>query len=127
MGERLIDELDGGEMRGGRREGAGRPPGAKNKRTREVETAMKAVAAQFVVAVPDAFEGDGVAFLQTVYKDPALSLAVRLDAAAKAARFERPMLSANNVRVIRSLQDLSDEEIARIAATPLIEGEATED
>jgi hypothetical protein len=88
-------------MRGGRREGAGRPRGAKNKRTREVEAAMKTVAEEFAEAVPDAFAGDGVAFLQTVYKDPRHSLAVRMDAAAKAARFERPMLASSNVRVIR--------------------------
>ena len=30
---------------------------------------MKAVAEEFAEAVPDAFAGDGVAFLQTVYKD----------------------------------------------------------
>ena len=113
-------------MRGGRGEGAGRPPGGKNQRTREVEAAMKVVAAQFVEAVPDVFQGDGVAFLQTVYKNPALPLIVRLDAAAKAARFERPMLSASNVRVIRDVKDLTDEELQRIAATPLIEGEAIE-
>ena len=103
-------------MRGGRREGAGRPSGARNKRTRDVEAAMKEVAVQFAEAVPDAFQGDGVAFLQTVYKNPALPLAVRLDAAAKAARFERPMLSASNVRVISSVADLSDEELDAVVA-----------
>jgi len=77
---------------------------------------MKTVAVQFADAVPDAFQGDGVAFLQTVYKDPTVSLAVRLDAAAKAARFERPMLSASNVRVIRSIEDLTEEELAAIVA-----------
>ena len=78
---------EGGQMRGGRREGAGPPPGAKNKRTREVDVAMMTVATQFTDAVPDAFQGDGVAFLQTVYKNPTVPLAVRLDTAAKAARF----------------------------------------
>jgi hypothetical protein len=102
-------------MRGGRREGAGRPLGAKNKLTREVEAAMKAVAEEFAEAVPDAFTGDGVAFLQTVYKDPKLPLAVRMDAAAKAARFERPMLASSNVRVIRRFEDLTDEELAVLA------------
>src|SRR4051794_3102516 len=103
-------------MRGGRREGAGRPRGAKNKRTREVEAAMETVAAKFAEAVPDAFEGDSVAFLQTVYKNPTLPFPVRLDAAAKAARFERPILSATNMRMIRSLHDLSDEELASVRA-----------
>ena len=76
---------------------------------------MKAVAEEFAEAVPDAFVGDGVAFLQTVYKDPKLPLSTRMDAAAKAARFERPMLSATNMRVIRSIEDLSDEELQMLA------------
>ena len=81
-------------MRGGRREGAGRPRGARNRRTVETEEAMKAVVQEFSETVPDAFAGDAVAFLQTVYKDPRIPLRVRLDAAAKAARFERPMCVA---------------------------------
>jgi hypothetical protein len=70
-------------MRGGRREGAGRPKGAKNKRTREVE-------------------------------DPRLPLAVRMEAASKAARFERPILASSNVQVIRSIEDLTDAELTAI-------------
>jgi hypothetical protein len=85
-------------MRGGRREGAGRPQGARNKRTVEAEEAMKAVVQEFSATVPDAFAGDAVAFLQTVYKDPRIPLHVRLDAAAKAARFERPMCVAKAAR-----------------------------
>ena len=76
---------------------------------------MKTVAEEFAEAVPDAFTGDGVAFLQTVYKDPKLPLAVRMDAAAKAARFERPMLASSNVRVIRSIEDLTEEELRVLA------------
>jgi hypothetical protein len=76
---------------------------------------MKAVADEFAEAVPDAFSGDGVAFLQTVYKNPNLPLGVRIDAAARAARFERPMLASNNVRVIRSFEDLTDAELALLA------------
>ena len=80
--------------------------GAKNKRTREIEAAMIAVAVKFAETVPDGFEGDGVAFLQTVYKTPPLQLQVRSDTAAKAARFERLMLSASNLRVIRGIRAL---------------------
>jgi hypothetical protein len=80
-------------------------------RTRAVEDAMKAVEKEFAEKVPEAFAGDGVAFLQTVYKDPRQSLNVRMDAAAKAARFERPMLASTNVRVIRRIEDLTDEEL----------------
>lgn len=96
-------------MRGGRRQGAGRPRGAKNKRTREVEAAMEAVAVKFAEAVPDAFNGDGVAFLQTVYKNPALPLPMRLDAAAKAARFAR------NVARRVSLLCLSNVAVASVS------------
>ena len=81
-------------MRGGRREGAGRPSGAKGKRTVAVEQAMQVVADKLKQAVPDAFEGDGVAYMQSVYRDPSFSQELRLDAAAKAARYERPALSA---------------------------------
>jgi hypothetical protein len=44
--------------------------------------------------MPTAFDGDGVAYLQTMYRDPAVPQELRLDAAAKAARFERPTLAA---------------------------------
>ena len=81
-------------MRGGRREGAGRPKGAKGKRTIAVEKAMQVVAEKLKQAVPDAFEGDGVAYMQSVYRDPSFPQELRLDAAAKAARFERPTLAA---------------------------------
>jgi hypothetical protein len=82
------------DMVGGRREGAGRPKGAKNRRTVAVEQAMQVVAEKLKQAVPDAFEGDGVAYMQSVYRDPSFPQELRLDAAAKAARFERPTLAA---------------------------------
>ncbi len=81
-------------MRGGPREGAGRPKGAKNRRTVAVEHAMQVVAEKLKQAVPEAFEGDGVAHMQSVYRDPSFPQELRLDAAAKAARFERPTLAA---------------------------------
>ena len=81
-------------MRGGIREGAGRPKGAKNKRTAAVEAAIQVVAAKFKNQTPEAFDGDGVAYLQTVYRDPGLPVDMRIDAAAKSARYERPALAA---------------------------------
>jgi hypothetical protein len=72
--------------------------GAKNKRTVAIEAAMQVVAAKFKDEVPAAFEGDGVAYLQTVYRDPALPVDVRIDAAAKAARYERLALAATLTR-----------------------------
>jgi hypothetical protein len=85
-------------MRGGKREGSGRPKGAKNKRTVAVEAAMQVVTAKFKDAVPEAFDGDSVAYMQTVYRDPSFPVELRLDAAAKAARFERPALAATLTR-----------------------------
>src|SRR6476620_8783811 len=81
-------------MRGGPREGAGRPKGAKNQRIVAVEKAMRGVAEELKQAVPDTFEGDGVAYMRSVYRDPSFSHELRLDAAAKAARVERPTLAA---------------------------------
>jgi hypothetical protein len=80
--------------KGGPRPGSGRPPGRKNLRTREIEAAMAAVGAAFKEAVPEAFDGDGVALLQTIYRNPSIPMAIRIDAASKAARYERPSLMA---------------------------------
>ena len=55
---------------------------------------MQVVAEKLKQAVPGAFEGDAVALMQAIYRDPAFSMEQRLDAAAKAARFERPTLAA---------------------------------
>jgi hypothetical protein len=73
-------------MLGGRREGAGRKPGARNKRTVEVLAAPDNVLATMV----EPFEGDGVALLQLVYKDPRQPLSIRMNAASLAAKYERP-------------------------------------
>jgi hypothetical protein len=81
-------------MRGGSRNGAGRPMGANNKRTVAVEQAMQVVAEKLKEAMPGAFDGDGVAFMQSVYSDPSFPVELRLDATSKAARFERPALGA---------------------------------
>jgi len=55
---------------------------------------MQIAAEKLKQAVPDAFEGDGVAYMQAVYRDPSFSQELRLDAAARAARFERLTLAA---------------------------------
>ena len=58
------------------------------------------------------FEGDGYAFLATVYKDTRQPIGVRLDAAKTAVAYERPRL-ANVAMTTRSLDQLSDEEFFR--------------
>ena len=49
----------------------GRPKGAKNKRTVEREADMREMAARIGNAVGGAFEGDALAYLTSIYKDPA--------------------------------------------------------
>lgn len=81
-------------MRGGKREGSGRPKGTKNKRTKK-NTAARAKAAELIESViPDAFEGDAHALLVAVYKDPRHDIDTRKDAAKAALPFERARLSA---------------------------------
>jgi hypothetical protein len=79
---------------------------------------MNAVVQEASATVPDAFPGDAVAFLQTVYKNPTIPLRVRLDAAAKAARFERPSspTSATNDTPATSFAwtESDDELLARL-------------
>jgi len=54
---------------------------------------LKQAVVEAVCALPDAFEGDSYAFLATVYKNQALPLGVRLDAA------KRPLpMSARDLR-----------------------------
>jgi hypothetical protein len=71
----------------------GRPKGAKNKRTAEREAATKEMAAQIENVVGGAFEGDALAYLMSVYKDPLKPENVRIDAAKAAIRYERPALA----------------------------------
>lgn len=76
---------------------AGRPPGARNKRNRALDEAAALAAERLAAAIPDAFTGDAHALLMAVYKDPALDLALRVDAAKAAIRFEKPALAATTL------------------------------
>jgi hypothetical protein len=71
----------------------GRPKGARNKRTKAREAAVKRVAKMIEAAIPEAFQGDGHALLMSVYKDPSIDLAVRIECAKAALPFEKPRLS----------------------------------
>lgn len=73
----------------------GRPHGAKNKRTREVEAKVAETAERLSAVIPGAFDGDAHALLMAVYKDPSHPIQVRLDAAGKAISFEKPRLTQN--------------------------------
>ena len=72
----------------------GRPPGAKNRRTKAVEAATVEAASKIAEAIDEAFDGDAHALLMAVYKNPANEMALRIDAAKAAIRYERPALSS---------------------------------
>ena len=82
------------ERVGGRRDGAGRPRGSRNPNTKARREAAQQIVQRFQIDHPDAFPGDAVSLMQCIYRDASLPLEIRLDAASKAARFERPALAA---------------------------------
>jgi hypothetical protein len=78
-----------------RQKTGGRGPGSKNKKTLEREEALRKAMAQISETLgEDAFQGDGVMLLQAVYKNPDFPADVRIEAATRAARYERPALSS---------------------------------
>jgi hypothetical protein len=77
----------------GRKTG-GRKKGTPNKATAERAAAVAAAAAAIGEAIPDAFAGDAHALLMAVYKNPALPIELRADAAKAAVRFEKPALAS---------------------------------
>jgi hypothetical protein len=89
--------MPGGGSRPGERRG-GRQKGTPNKRKARLAAAIRAVQTHFLTLGNEPFEGDGVAFLEMVYRDPSLPLDIRIDAAKSAASFERPRLSAHGQR-----------------------------
>ena len=92
----------------------GRPPGAKNKRTRAVAEAVEAASRNLAAVLPGAFEGDAHAFLMAVYKDPAQPIELRIDAAKAAIRYEKPALASVDVTSANEhvVYGLSDEPLS---------------
>jgi hypothetical protein len=72
-------------MKGGKRPGAGRPPGAVNKKTAEVQAA---VAASGLTPLD---------YMLGVLRDPAYGPLLRMDAAKAAAPYVHPKLSATEL------------------------------
>ena len=83
------------KRKGNYKPGPGRPPGRKNNATLAMEEAARKAAAQ----IDGAFEGDAHAFLQAVYRNPEMPLEVRIIAAGRALRVEKPVLSASHSQV----------------------------
>ena len=80
------------KRKGNYKAGPGRPPGRKNNKTLALEEATRQAAA----SIDGAFEGDAHAFLAAVYRDPAVPLEIRIMAAGRALRVEKPALSASH-------------------------------
>src|SRR5215472_14704264 len=82
--------------RGGRRKGAGRPMGAKNKLpggkdfTEELKTVVRQYEDSEYLYSNDnrVFEGSSLAFIQSVMRAESLPVKIRLYAAAKAVEYE---------------------------------------
>ena len=80
------------KRKGNYKAGPGRPPGRKNNKTLALEEATRQAAA----SIDGAFKGDAHAFLAAVYRDPAVPLEIRIMAAGRALRVEKPALSASH-------------------------------
>ena len=101
------------KRKGNYKPGPGRPPGRKNNKTLALEEAARQAAAQ----IDGAFEGDAHQFLQWVYKNPDFPIEVRIQAAGRALRVEKPTLSAsqNTVDVNVDIAARMDAARARLA------------
>ena len=82
------------KMKGGKREGAGRKPGSKSKRTVAFEKKVAETAAKLESMLAQPFKGDAHTLLMAIYKDLEQPLILRLDAAKAAIGYERPRLQS---------------------------------
>ena len=96
----------------------GRPPGSPNKRTTDIKQAVAKAAQRLEAEIPDAFVGDAHAFLVAIYKSPDYPIELRLEAAGKAIRYEKPALAAVqvNATIKRDADDLTDAELEQLIA-----------
>lgn len=83
----------------------GRPPGARNKRTKAFQQ-QKEEASSLISDVlgEGAFEGDAHALLMTIYKDPKKEWSLRIDAAKAAIRYEKPALASVETQLDANVQ-----------------------
>lgn len=88
----MADPRSAAKRKGNYKPGPGRPPGRKNNKTLALEAASRKAAA----SINDGFDGDAHAFLQAVYRNPDVPLEVRIMAAGRALRVEKPTLAATH-------------------------------
>jgi len=110
----VIDKPTKPKRKGHYKPGPGRPPGRKNNKTLVLEEAARKAAAD----IDGAFDGDAHAFLQAVYRNPDVPLEVRIMAAGRALRVEKPTLSAahNQVDVNMNFGERLEAARARVKA-----------
>jgi len=88
------------KRKGNYKPGPGRPPGRKNNKTLALEEAMREASAAIVDnEIKNEFNGDAHAFIRAVYQDPNVPLEIRLQAATRALRVEKPALSSTKATV----------------------------
>src|SRR4029077_1075732 len=90
---------------GCRRPGAGRPKGSRNKASIDFEKRLAEKSEALNAIMDGAFEGDSHALLMSIYKDQALPLDVRMEAAKAAIAYEKPRLSAVDMKATVSSQE----------------------
>lgn len=83
--------------RGGYRPGGGRPKGAKNKRTLELQRRMEEAEAILQEKLENCSDLDAHGVLMAIYKDMDQPVNLRMEAAKAAAPFEKPRLQAQHV------------------------------
>ena len=116
------------KRKGNYKAGPGRPPGRKNNKTLALEEAARKAAAE----IDGAFEGAAHAFLQAVYRNPNVPLEIRIQAAGRALRVEKPVLAAcqSRMEVQLNIGERLEEARKRVALAtaslsepgPVIEG-----
>ena len=80
-------------MAGGKRIGAGRKKGSKNKAVLERQRVLQEAHERIVAVVGNVFEGDAHTLLMMVYKNLDLPYALRADAAKACLPYEKPRLA----------------------------------
>ena len=100
------------KRKGNYKAGPGRPPGRKNNAT----LAMEEAAREAVANIDGAFDGDAHGFLVAVYKNPEVPLEIRIMAASRALRVEKPALAATNSNLQVSVNMGERLEAARLRA-----------